>query len=60
MFATNITALAVNNTTILFNATNGITCEKTALLSNVKSVFHTKNRPDIILKYFDSIMKSGP
>lgn len=54
---TNITALAANNITILFNATDGITCEKTALLSNVKGIFYTKDRPDIILKGFDAIMK---
>ncbi|MFT6693064.1 MAG: DNA-binding NarL/FixJ family response regulator [Colwellia sp.] len=54
---TNITALAANNNTILFNASDGITCEKTALLSNVKGVFYTKDRPDIILKGFDAIIK---
>lgn len=53
----NISALAANNTTILFNATNGITCEVTALLSHVKGIFYQNDRPDIMLKGLDSIIK---
>tara|TARA_R110000737_G_scaffold336026_2_gene355239 strand:+ start:144 stop:845 length:702 start_codon:yes stop_codon:yes gene_type:complete len=53
----NIAALAANNTTILFNATCGITCEQTALRSHVKGVFYRDDRPDIILKGLDLIMK---
>jgi len=53
----NISALAANNTTILFNATDGVTCEITALLSNVKGIFYQNDRPDIMLKGLDSIMK---
>jgi DNA-binding NarL/FixJ family response regulator len=53
----NIADLAANNTTILFNASDGITCEVTALLSHVKGVFYQNDRPDIILKGLDSIMK---
>ncbi len=53
----NIADLAASNTTILFNASEGITCEVTALLSNVKGVFYQNDRPDIILKGLDFIMK---
>ncbi len=53
----NIADLAANNTTILFNASDGITCEVTALLSNVKGVFYQNDRPDIILKGLAFIMK---
>jgi len=53
----NIAALAANTTTILFNATDGVTCEVTALLSHVKGIFYQNDRPDIMLKGLDSIMK---
>ena len=53
----NIAALAASNTTILFNATNGLTCEKTALLSSVKGVFYKHDRPDIIIKGLDCIIR---
>lgn len=54
----NIAALASSNTTILFNATDGLTCEKTALLSFVKGVFYRGERPDIILKGLGSIIRN--
>lgn len=52
----NIAMLASQNTTILFNATNEVTCEKTALLSHVKGIFYRDDRPDIILKGLDNIL----
>ncbi|AZQ85299.1 response regulator transcription factor [Colwellia sp. Arc7-635] len=54
----NIAALASSNTTILFNATDGLTCEKTALLSFVKGVFYRSERPDIILKGLGCIIRN--
>ncbi len=53
----NIAAFALKNNTILFNATHGITCEKTALLSFVKGVFYKHDRPDIIIKGLDCIIR---
>lgn len=54
----NIAALASSITTILFNATDGLTCEKTALLSSVKGVFYRSERPDIILKGLGCIIRN--
>ncbi len=52
----NIAMLASQNTTILFNATPDVTCERTALLSHVKGIFYYDDRPDIILKGFNTIL----